>query len=433
MGWARRRVPHNPVSARFLHLGDAAHTFDEEMETRMRAKDEVKSFVLKNGDRYMIYRGSNIRTYDTLPKGVYRTQTDPFGNISLTVAEDFVLPDKIYGAVKARARRILDTYENRPTSTGVLLSGEKGSGKTMLVKYISMEALEKGYTTIIADGDAVGSGAFISFIESLVEPAVIVMDEFEKMFEHNDAQNHLLSLFDGVSQGKKLYLLTANDDRKINDYFKARPGRLFYNFHYDKLELDIVKEVIADYEVPESFANKLIDYVESCDTFNFDSLMAIVEEWARYGLEFEETIEGLNIVQKPHYYWEDAYDIKAHTEGQSKPVVVAVDHKLNLKNGQHLTFNSVTYQNMMKNPDNDPKDVHAFVKALTRGQADSEKSLKKHFDEEGYESIYLAQKGKIGQQGNQELFRDLGSTDRNIIYILEKREVVYNSYAGHTW
>lgn len=385
-------------------------------------RDEVKSFILKNGDKYIIYRGSNIRTYDQLPKGIYRTQTDMFGNIFLIAADDFSLPEKIYGHVQMRAQRIINTYEERQGSTGVLLSGEKGAGKTMLAKYISMEALEKGYSTIICGGDAVLSGAFISFMESLVEPAIIMMDEFEKMFEDTESQNHLLSLFDGVSEGKKLYILTANDPQKINDYFKARPGRLFYNFRYNKLDKEVIEEVLTDNEVPQEFATALIEYVDACETFNFDSLMAIVEEHKRYQLTFDETIEGLNIVQKPLYYNDETYNISVYCEGMKNPIVIAMDYKLNLSSGHHYYLSDTNYNFIKNHPENDEADVKIFIENLTNGNASDEKSFKEHIQDEGMSSLFINKKGKVGQKENRTLICDLSGNGNGIMLVVEEIE-----------
>ena len=58
---------------------------------------------------------------------------------------DFDVKEKLYVDVTPHADRVLRTFKYQHTSTGVLLAGEKGSGKTKLAKNICMDAAAKSY------------------------------------------------------------------------------------------------------------------------------------------------------------------------------------------------------------------------------------------------------------------------------------------------
>lgn len=238
----------------------------------------------------------NGTIYETLPPFVYEICESMFG-LYLKVTDALTYEGKIYGNVDKRVDRILTTFEDRDNSTGVILSGEKGSGKTLLVKRLAEIAMQKNYPVIICPGDIVSGNGFVDFIRELKMPAVFLMDEFDKMFDDSDKQNVLLNLFDGLySDVKRLFILTGNYIRNINDLFLNRPGRMFYHFKYKGIEEDMIREYCIDNDVDEDFISDVIIHnTFSYETLSFDSLKAIVEEHKRFGLPFKETCEGLNI------------------------------------------------------------------------------------------------------------------------------------------
>ena len=65
-----------------------------------------------------------------------------------------------------QAERILRTFLARSGSTGVLLAGEKGSGKTFLTKYISLQVARQGIPTIVIN-QALSEGRFNAFIQAI--------------------------------------------------------------------------------------------------------------------------------------------------------------------------------------------------------------------------------------------------------------------------
>lgn len=299
--------------------------------------DDVKTFVLRNGDRFNVYKGSNVETFDILPCAVYRTNVGMFGDIYLTRADDFSINFKLYGDIEKRGHRIFETFKNRPKNTGVLLAGEKGSGKTLLAKYTANLALKEGIPTIIIDEDAANAKGFVPFMECITQECVIIFDEFEKMFEDSDSQNHLLSLFDGVSQNKKLFLLTVNESRKVNEFFKARPGRIFYNYVYTGVDETTIRQVCEDSGVGEELADAIVQHTEVVPTLNFDSMMAIIEEHLRYGEDFDTIKETLNIAKPTFEKHHITYTFSLISPELKNPVKLGDNFNLNDRGNNSIT------------------------------------------------------------------------------------------------
>lgn len=94
----------------------------------------MSTVFLRNGSVFNPTSEADLDLYPTLPGGNYIIIKHPAtGALMLQQVDPFVTPTKMYGNIRQRAERILTTYRNRPTSTGVLLAGEKGSGKALRV------------------------------------------------------------------------------------------------------------------------------------------------------------------------------------------------------------------------------------------------------------------------------------------------------------
>ena len=158
--------------------------------------------------------------------------------------ENFTLPDKIYGNVNTNCQRILDTFNDRPRATGVHLNGVKGSGKTLLVKQLSLTGLKNGIPTIVINAPYSGEN-FNDFVQSIQTPCIMIFDEFEKVYDR-EKQEDILTLFDGVYPTKKLFVLTTNDSNRVSNFLKNRPGRMYYRFDYTALDPVMVKELLDD-------------------------------------------------------------------------------------------------------------------------------------------------------------------------------------------
>ena len=255
----------------------------------------------QSGSSIFVQKISSETTFDRLKPQVYSVNFNPLQGYSLNIDKpNFTLPSKIFGSSQKRAERVITTYEDRNKSTGVLLTGDKGSGKTLLTQLVCNKMIEKGVPVLIIEEQYYGQD-FFGFLDNIGE-CVIVIDEFGKKYPCNvrspndsNPQNALLSLMDGTISTKRLMLLTENQKNNISDYIISRPGRVYYHWEYDKLEKCAIEEYCEHMEVPKNITLEAIDVANSCYEFSFDILVALIEEYKRYEIGPLESWNDINI------------------------------------------------------------------------------------------------------------------------------------------
>jgi hypothetical protein len=140
-------------------------------------------YFIKKGERFLVVARHALDIYERLPTATYTVGIDPSDrSLFLKQIEDFSIEGKIYGDTVHHANRILHPFLARQGSTGVLLSGEKGSGKTFLAKYISVQAAKEQDIPTIVINQALSGERFNAFIQSIQQPSIILFDEFEKTY-----------------------------------------------------------------------------------------------------------------------------------------------------------------------------------------------------------------------------------------------------------
>lgn len=256
--------------------------------------------AISYGKTYEIHDDS-LKTYDKLPVKTYMVRFSKMTGFYLEEYADLEIKEtKIYGVHNAKVKKVLKSFDRFERSLGVILSGRKGIGKSLFAKLLCTKAIEKGLPVIIVDSFIPG---IASYIEKIEQEVVVLFDEFDKTFgnirtseNEADPQAGLLSLFDGVAQGKKLYVITCNELRSLNDYLVNRPGRFHYHFRFDYPSPEEIKEYLRDKLDSEYYKeiNKVILFSRKV-SLNFDCLRAIAYE-LNTGEIFEEAIKDLNII-----------------------------------------------------------------------------------------------------------------------------------------
>jgi DNA replication protein DnaC len=281
------------------------------------------SNFLINGSRYDVVDSKDITLKDKLPPETFIIKEDPrTEEFYLQSVDSPAINNKVYGDVDSYANRVISVYKSRPGNTGILLIGEKGSGKTLLAKTLSAKGRAEGYPSIIINEPLQGD-KFSKFLQNIEQQAVILFDEFEKVYDEQD-QEKVLTILDGVFASKKLFILTCNDVYRIDSHLKNRPGRIFYTKYFKGLAEDSIVEFCKDKEVSEERTGKIVKISKLFSDFNFDMLGALVEEGKRFNEEPEASLEFLNF--KPEA-GDSSYGIsifvkgvKLSTENQSPTV-----------------------------------------------------------------------------------------------------------------
>jgi hypothetical protein len=212
----------------------------------------------------------------------------------LEVAEDYTLPEKVYGTILPDSERIIKTFLDRKgISTGTLLTGEKGGGKTLLMKAISVIGRQYNLPTYIINKPYSGD-AFNSFIQSLPS-GIINIDEYEKVYGSHVAQTKLLTILDGIIKTHKLWIFTCNEKYAVDGRMINRPGRLYYYRDYSGLSEEEIIEYCDDQLKDLSQTKDILEIAALFKAFTFDMVKSLVEEMNRYEFTAKRAIEFLNI------------------------------------------------------------------------------------------------------------------------------------------
>lgn len=238
--------------------------------------------------------------------------------------------DKIIGyeSIKKELMQISDLIKNSEVyerlgakiPRGILLFGEPGLGKTLMLKCLIKECGIKTYTV----RRNMGTDDFISNITETFEeaknntPSIVFLDDIDKFAnednEHKDAEAYVAvqSGIDNVKDAQVIVLATANDKHKLPDSL-LRPGRFDRKINVmsptDKDALEIIdyymsqKKVSKDVNVDD--LSKMMSYSSCAD------LETIINEAAIYAgvkrkscIEMEDMIEA---VLKQTYNAPDIY------------------------------------------------------------------------------------------------------------------------------
>jgi hypothetical protein len=258
-----------------------------------------------NGNTVRVDANGHTSASEVLPPGHYQVAFDRKDNMFfLTQMPMFTLPSKIYGDSIAFGSKIITTYLDRDKNTGVLLVGNKGSGKTLTSKYVCKRLIEEYGIPVISVTTAYSGDMFTAFLQSITQPCVILWDEFEKMYKKHagnnseaPSQEDLLTLLDGVLESNKLHLLTANDSTEVSTYLVNRPGRIYYRREYGAIPKEVVREYCEDNLDNQDYTESIVRIASAYrKMFNFDTLATICVECNKLKLHPYEAVQDLNVL-----------------------------------------------------------------------------------------------------------------------------------------
>lgn len=246
----------------------------------------------QDGKNYNPVELSTIQ--NKLPKGVYAIVQNPMsGALYLSnIADEYAFDHKVYGTQTSFIEHVLRTFNHTTSgSTGVMLTGIKGTGKSVTAKQLA-NATE--LPIIICDTPY---GNLSSFIDNIPQDIVVLFDEFEKTFDKNKGHDiPLLSLMDGtsVSKFRRMFLLTSNEMR-INENMQNRPGRIRYLKEFGNLDKETIIEIVTDKLVNKDFIKSTVEFVKTLELITIDILSSICTEVNIHNVEASSFADIFNV------------------------------------------------------------------------------------------------------------------------------------------
>lgn len=316
--------------------------------------------IVTNGTIYEI-RDNTIEINDRLPAQTYIVRFNKMTGFYMERYPDLaVKEEKIYGAHTAKVSKVLRTFSRFDRNLGIILSGNKGIGKSLFAKITCIESIKQGLPVIIVDSFIPG---IASYLEKIDQEVVVLFDEFDKTFgdirtseNEADPQAGLLSLFDGISSGKKMFIITCNKLNRLNDYLVNRPGRFHYHFRFDYPSDAETRDYLTDKltSVYYSEIDKVIGFSKKVP-LNYDCLRSIAFE-INSGSPFEEAIQDLNIVNMS----QELYNLKLYFEDGT--IMTARHQNIDLFSDENTSIylyssNNYNYVDIEFNPANCSYDI----------------------------------------------------------------------------
>lgn len=246
-----------------------------------------------------------LTQHEQLPPGTYNMvyhESMAGKSLHLVATDDLGVPGKIYGNVEKRVKRLISTFKAREgVPTGALLSGLKGTGKTILAKRASEVLRTQHKIPTIIINEPFAGGDFLALIASIKQPCLVLFDEFEKVYggEHgHERQNALLTLLDGTFSSHKLFMFIVNDNNLV-DSLTNRPGRIHYRWSYGSLDMGTVVAYGRDTLKNQRHLDSLSLVCRMVTKLSFDILKALVWEMNQYEMDAVDALDGLNIDWMP--------------------------------------------------------------------------------------------------------------------------------------
>ena len=265
-----------------------------------------KQFLCSGGTQFQMISGA-VNINQQLEPNIYEVRTPPMQPTMLVVRQnvDLTSPDKVFGKIPKIVEKTYSAFDRRNRNTGLLLSGNRGMGKTLCIRLIMQEAVKRGYPIIVLDRGSEVMNA-INLLNQITQPVVVIMDEFEKVFqvdldddgdrEGDGAQTPFLSMLDGIGvAGKKLFVASINNSNRISKFLLNRPGRFYYHYEFTSLGFKEMVDYLSSRLT--NMDEKKIKYAASVlQTYemNYDGMSAIADE-LNAGYDISETISDLNL------------------------------------------------------------------------------------------------------------------------------------------
>lgn len=261
------------------------------------------AYYLTSGGYTTIVADEALTVHEKLPALVYTVVESPNAAPKLQVQPPLPLPEKQFGDIQTITKRVMTSFLDREEPTGVLLSGLKGSGKSVTARYIAMECVSNGIPCIVLKCGQLNP-EIAQLIDSIQSQCMLLIDEIDKIKpeDTSESQRVLLSLLDGSgARARRLTVCTANSSGRLNNVLLSRPGRFRYHYKYTGVSKKVITEFIYDqmkHSASEERVSSVVQFFMGLRRVSFDILGAIVEEALRFpDMPVKDLASDMNIEQ----------------------------------------------------------------------------------------------------------------------------------------
>jgi hypothetical protein len=239
--------------------------------------------------------------HEKLAAYVYRVRPTKEGLDLMKDRKRFSMPKKIFGKHHFYRDEIMDAYNGKTGSTGVILNGLKGSGKSMLGEDLCNVALKQELPVLVIDH--VIPAEALRQILKIIGPCVVYMDEFGKIYSGSDREG-MLTLFSDTDVKKVLFIVTSNKKEELNKYMLNRPGRFQFCITYRGIDRATVQEILTYNKITGEMYEAMLGYV-CTHSLSFDMINYICPLAKKYksAAELMKRIEILNVPKPVYRYY----------------------------------------------------------------------------------------------------------------------------------
>ena len=251
-----------------------------------------KTIYAINGKNITLVNPVTSPVVESVPPAVYNIQFDREGVHLIHLLDKFDLPTTFFGDIENQHDILITDYRKAAVgkkSTGALLAGVKGNGKTLLMEKVSNTLISMDIPVINIEENI---PAFIlrKVIRS-VGPCCVLFDEFEKNYSphipdserKSTYQADLLTLFSDSSLKGVMFIMASNYVSAINPMFLTRPGRLKRMITFTSPGFEHFTQVAKSKGVFDQIDKYTLSYIKDylwcCEGMDFgiDVILELVE------------------------------------------------------------------------------------------------------------------------------------------------------------